>query len=216
MKAKSFLFEQGFYDYLVGNWLREPEILARLREETAPMEEAGMQISPEQGQFMALLVRLAGVKRYLEVGVFTGYSSLSVAMALPEDGKILACDISEEFTSIARRYWREAGVADKVDLRLAPAIETLQSLEASSFDFMFIDADKPNYDAYYEHGLRLVRPGGFIAIDNVFWSGKVADASIQDDNVGAIRRLNAKLHEDPRIELAIVPIGDGLTLAIRR
>ena len=216
MKAKSFLFEQGFYDYLVDNWLREPEILARLREETALMEEAGMQISPEQGQFMAMLARLMGVRRYLEVGVFTGYSSLSVALALPHDGTIVACDVSEEFTSVARRYWAEAGVSERIDLRLAPAVETLATLPDESFDFMFIDADKPSYDAYYEHGLRLVRAGGLIAIDNVFWSGKVADPDLRDESLDAIRELNQKIGGDQRVDLAIVPIGDGLTLARKR
>lgn len=216
MKSKSFLFEQPFYDYLIASWLREPDILARLREETAPMENAGMQISPEQGQFMGMLVKFLGVRNYLEIGVFTGYSSLSVALALPPEGRIVACDVSEEFTTVARRYWTEAGVSEKVELRLAPALDTLASLAPDSFDFMFIDADKPNYDAYFEHGLKLVRKGGLIAIDNVFWSGKVADPSIQDDNVDAIRKLNCKLHQDDRIDLSVVPIGDGLTLARRR
>lgn len=167
---------------------------------------------------MGMLVKLMGAKRYLEVGVFTGYSSLSVALAMAEDGKIVACDVSEEFTSMARRYWSEAGVADRIDLRLAPAGETLAALvaEGASFDFMFIDADKGNYDLYYELGLKLVRSGGLIAIDNVFWRARVADATQRDEDVDAIRALNAKLSSDERIDLAIVPIGDGLTLARKR
>jgi len=179
-----------------------------------------MQIAPEQGQFMALLVQLIGAKKTLEVGVFTGYSSLSVALALPADSKIIACDVSEEYTAIARRYWQQAGVADKIDLRLAPAIETLDQLLAASvaqtFDFAFIDADKENYDAYYERCLQLVRPGGLIAIDNVLWSGRAADPLDQDQSTQAIRAFNEKLHDDERITLSLVPIADGLTLALKR
>jgi predicted O-methyltransferase YrrM len=178
-----------------------------------------MQISPEQGQFMALLVKLIGAKKTLEVGVFTGYSSLVVALALPADGKIVACDVSEEYTSVARRYWQQAGVADKIDLHIAPALETLDKLltagEAETFDFAFIDADKSNYDNYYERSLELIRPGGLIAIDNVLWSGKVADTEIQDNQTNKIRALNRKLHEDSRITLSLVPIADGLTLAMK-
>ena len=215
-RSKSFLFSDDFYGYVVDNWLREPEILARLREETAPMEQAGMQISPEQGQFMAMLARLMGVKRYLEVGVFTGYSSLSIALAMPEDGWIVACDVSEEFTAMAKRYWAEAGVADRINLHMGPAVDTLHSLltgGVAPFDMMFIDADKPNYLNYYELGLKLVRPGGVILIDNVFWSGEVANEAATDENVVAIREVNSALHGDSRIELAILPIGDGLTMA---
>ncbi len=200
--------------------MREPEILSRLRQETANLPQGGMQISPEQGQFMALLVQLMAAKKTLEVGVFTGYSSLVVALALPADGKIIAADVSEEFTAIARRYWQQAGVADKIDLRLAPGIKTLDQLladgQAETFDFAFIDADKGNYDGYYERALQLVRPGGLIAIDNVLWSGQVADPQIQDASTQAIRTLNAKLHQDERITLSLVPIGDGLTLALKR
>jgi predicted O-methyltransferase YrrM len=178
-----------------------------------------MQISPEQGQFMALLVKLIGAKKTLEVGVFTGYSSLVVALALPADGKIVACDVSEEYTSVARRYWQQAGVADKIDLHIAPALETLDNLltagERETFDFAFIDADKGNYDNYYERCLELIRPGGLIAIDNVLWSGKVADTEIQDNQTNKIRALNRKLHEDSRITLSLVPIADGLTLAMK-
>ncbi|HRI43040.1 MAG TPA: class I SAM-dependent methyltransferase [Fimbriimonadaceae bacterium] len=214
-KSKSSFIPEATYAYIVENWLREPPVLERLREETAPMEEAGMQISPEQGQFMALLARLLGVRRYLEVGVFTGYSSIAVGLAMPLEGHIVACDVSEDFTAIAKRYWEEAGLSARIDLRLAPANETLARLvEAGErFDMMFIDADKPNYAAYYEAGLRLVRPGGLIGIDNVLWSGKVADPSVDDENTEAIRALNERLSNDDRIDLAIVPIGDGLTLA---
>lgn len=211
--------EQSLYDYLLSISLREPTILTQLRQETAQMPRSIMQISPEQGQFMALLVKLIGAKKTLEVGVFTGYSSLVVALALPADGKIVACDVSEEYTSIARRYWQQAGVADKIDLHIAPALETLDKLltagEAGTFDFAFIDADKGNYDNYYERSLELIRPGGLVAIDNVLWSGKVADTEIQDNQTNKIRALNSKLHQDSRITLSLVPIADGLTLAMK-
>jgi predicted O-methyltransferase YrrM len=200
--------------------LREPEVLTRLREETAKLPNAIMQISPEQGQFMGMLIRLLGAKLTLEVGVFTGYSSTSVALALPEDGRIVACDVSAEYTSVARRYWREAGVERKIDLHLAPAVETLDALlkqgKAGAFDFAFIDADKENYDRYYERALRLLRPGGLIAIDNVLWHGKVMDDSVQDADTRAIRALNEKLHRDERVWLSLLTIGDGLTLACKR
>ena len=219
MPKQTLGLEQNLYDYLLSVSLREPTILSKLRQETAQLPMSQMQISPEQGQFMALLVKLIGAKKTLEVGVFTGYSSLVVALALPEDGKIVACDVSEEFTSIARRYWQEAGVADKIDLHIAPALETLGHLlttgEAGTFDFAFIDADKGNYDNYYEQCLKLIRPGGLIAIDNVLWSGRVADTEIQDNQTNKIRDLNRKLHEDSRITLSLVPIADGLTLAIK-
>jgi predicted O-methyltransferase YrrM len=211
--------EQNLYDYLLSVSLREPITLTQLRQETAQMPRSIMQISPEQGQFMALLIKLIGAKKTLEIGVFTGYSSLVVALALPADGKIVACDVSEEYTSVARRYWQQAGVADKIDLHIAPALETLDNLltagEAGTFDFAFIDADKGNYDNYYERCLKLIRPGGLIAIDNVLWSGKVADTEIQDNQTNKIRALNRKLHEDSRITLSLVPIADGLTLAMK-
>ncbi|MDZ8091841.1 MAG: class I SAM-dependent methyltransferase [Nostoc sp. DedQUE05] len=220
MPKQSIGLDNQLYNYLLSVSLREPEILGKLRQETANHPRSGMQISPEQGQFMSLLVQLIGAKKTLEVGVFTGYSSLSVALALPPDGKIIACDVSEEFTAIARRYWQEAGVADKIDLRLAPALETLDKLlatgQAETFDFAFIDADKENYDGYYERSLQLVRPGGLIAIDNVLWSGQVADKQNQDESTQAIRALNEKLHYDERVTLSLVPIADGLTLAIKR
>jgi predicted O-methyltransferase YrrM len=219
MSKQTLGLEQNLYDYLLSVSLREPTILTQLRQETAQMPRSIMQISPEQGQFMALLVKLIGAKKTLEVGVFTGYSSLVVALALPADGKIVACDVSEEYTSVARRYWQDAGVADKIDLHIAPALETLDKLltagEAVTFDFAFIDADKGNYENYYERCLELIRPGGLIAIDNVLWSGKVADTEIQDNQTNKIRDLNRKLHEDSRITLSLVPIADGLTLAMK-
>jgi caffeoyl-CoA O-methyltransferase len=208
------------HTYLLSASLREPPILRRLRDETARMEQASMQIAPEQGQLMALLVELVGARRTLEVGTFTGYSALAVALALPEDGTVVACDVSEEWTSVARRYWREAGVEHKIDLRLAPALETLDGLlragDADSFDFAFIDADKESYEAYWERALRLVRRGGLVAVDNTLWSGRVADPEVTDDSTEAIRAFNARLHADERVTLSLVPIGDGLTLARRR
>jgi predicted O-methyltransferase YrrM len=220
MPKQSISLDNQLYNYLLSVSLREPEILEKLRQETANHPRGGMQISPEQGQFMRLLVQLIGAKKTLEVGVFTGYSSLSVALALPDDGKIIACDVSEEFTAIARRYWQQAGVSDKIDLHLAPALETLDQLlatgQAETFDFAFIDADKENYDGYYERSLQLVRPGGLIAIDNVLWSGQVADLQYQDEETQAIRAINEKLHHDERVTISLVPIADGLTLALKR
>ena len=179
-----------------------------------------MQISPDQGQFMAMLVRLTGARRILEVGTFTGYSSLAMALALPDDGTIHALDVSDEYTSVARRHWEKAGVDHKITLTLAPATETLRGFlddgMAGSFDLMFIDADKANYDAYYEHGLELVRDGGVILVDNVLWSGSVIDRAKQDDDTAAIRALNNKLKHDERIDLTMLSIGDGLTLAHKR
>jgi caffeoyl-CoA O-methyltransferase len=219
LSTRTLGLDDALYQYLLDNSLREPEILARLRQETAKHPMSGMQISPEQGQFMALLVRLLGAKKALEVGVFTGYSSLVVALALPPEGKVIACDVSEEYTTIGRRFWQEAGVADKIDLRIGPAVETLDRLlaqgEAGTFDFAFIDADKSNYDAYYERALQLVRRGGVIAIDNVLWSGQVADATVQDTRTKAIRSLNQKIHQDDRVIVSLLPIGDVLTLAIK-
>jgi caffeoyl-CoA O-methyltransferase len=220
MSNKTLGLSDRLYSYLLDHSLREPEILWKLRQETANHPNSQMQIAPEQGQFMALLVQLTGAKKTLEVGVFTGYSSLAVALALPDEGKIIACDVSEEFTAIARRYWDLAGVADKIDLRIAPALETLDQLlesrQAGTFDFAFIDADKGNYDNYYERSLQLVRRGGLIAIDNVLWSGDVADPQVQDASTQAIRALNEKLHQDERITLSLLPIADGLTLALKR
>jgi predicted O-methyltransferase YrrM len=220
MSTKTITLTESLHHYLLSVSLREPLILARLREETAQHPLANMQIAPEQGQFMALLVRLIEAKKCLELGVFTGYSALSVALALPPDGKLIACDVNEEWTSMARRYWQEAGVAHKIALRIAPALETLDKLlangEAGSFDFAFIDADKENYTSYYERSLALVRHGGLIVIDNVLWSGRVADPNEQDMDTVAIRRFNTKLHFDERIDLSMLPLADGLTLAYKR
>jgi predicted O-methyltransferase YrrM len=220
MAKQTIGLDNRLYEYLLSVSLRESPILKKLREETARHPMAMMQIAPEQGQFMALLVQLMGAKKTLEVGVFTGYSSLVVALALPSDGKIIACDIDEEYTAIARRYWQEAGVADKIDLRIAPALATLDKLlaegQANSFDFAFIDADKRNYENYYERALNLVRPGGLIAIDNVLWSGRVAFAEEEDNRTKAIREFNEKLYRDERVTISLVPIADGLTLALKR
>jgi caffeoyl-CoA O-methyltransferase len=199
--------------------LREPEALRRLREETEDHPRASMQTSPEQGQFLHLMARLVAARRTLEVGVFMGYSSTWVALALPAGGKITACDVSAEYTARARCTWEEAGVTDRIDLRLAPALQTLDALlaagQAGSYDFAFIDADKANYSNYYERALALLRPGGLIAADNVLWDGKVADPAETDADTEAIREFNRRLHADSRIALSLAPIGDGLTLACK-
>ncbi|MDX2239058.1 MAG: class I SAM-dependent methyltransferase [Leptolyngbyaceae cyanobacterium bins.302] len=220
MTNKNLGLNDRLYSYLLSVSLREPEVLAELRQETANHSMSQMQIAPEQGQFMALLVQLMGAQKTLEVGVFTGYSALVVALALPPDGKVIACDVSEDYTAIARQYWHKAGVSHKIDLRIAPAIETLDALIASghinTFDFAFIDADKSSYDKYYEQALELIRPGGLIAIDNVLWSGDVADSTVTDNRTEKIRALNRKLHQDDRILLSLLPVADGLTLAIKK
>ena len=206
--------------YIRDSSLREPDLLAKLREETANLPSGSMQVSPEQGQFLGLLARTLNAKDAIEIGVFTGYSSLMVALALPSDGSLVACDISEEYTEIARRYWREAGVATKIDLRLGPALATLDQIiadgYAENFDFIFIDADKQNYDAYYERALVLLRHGGIVAIDNVLWRGRVIDPAVNDADTKAIRALNAKLAKDERVCISMLPIGDGVTLALKR
>jgi caffeoyl-CoA O-methyltransferase len=220
MSSQHLELSGELWEYIGRVSLREPDVLRRLREETAPLPMARMQISPEQGQFMGLLMRLLGARLTLEVGVFTGYSSISVALALPADGKIIACDVSEEWTSIARRYWVEAGVSHKIDLRLRPAVETLDALlakgRAGSFDFAFIDADKSNYLNYYERCLELLRPGGLIAVDNVLWHGSVIDPAKQDEDTLAIRRFNLLVSEDERVWVSLLPLSDGLTLAMKR
>ena len=198
----------------------ETEVQQRLRAETSVLPKAGMQIGADQGAFMALLVRLIGARRALEIGTFTGYSAMAVAAALPPGGRLITCDVSEEWTAIARRYWREAGLSDTIELRLGDARGTLAALRIeagdSSFDFAFIDADKPGYDAYYEACLHLVRPGGLILIDNVLWSGKVADPEILDPDTVALRALNAKIREDSRVEASLVAIGDGVMVVRKR
>ena len=199
---------------------RDTSIKRRLRDETGKLAAANMQISASQGAFMAVLVAATGARRCLEVGTFTGYSALCIASALPTDGSIVCCDVSEEWTAIARRYWEEAGLAAKIDLRLAPALETLDALIAAGhseqFDFVFIDADKANYDAYYERALTLLQAGGLIAVDNVLWDGAVIDDAIQDADTRAIRQLNQKISSDERVNYALVPIGDGVTLAHKK
>lgn len=220
MSVATIAMTEALHGYLLKTTLREPELLRRLRNETAALPNGGMQISPEQGQLMGLLIELIGARRALEVGVFTGYSSTVVALALPSDGKLVACDVSDEWTSVARRYWREAGVEAKVELHVAPAVQTLDALlaagHAGSFDFAFIDADKTGYDAYYERCLSLLRPGGLMAVDNTLWSGAVADESDQREATRAIRALNVKIAADSRVTASLIPIGDGLYLARKR
>ena len=220
MSKKSFGLDDQIYEYLLSVSLREAEILTKLRQETAHHQAKIMQISPDQGQFMALLVKLLNAKKTLDIGVFTGYSSLVVALALPDDGVVIACDRDPTSTEVARRYWQEAEVAHKIDLRLAPALDTLDELlgkgEVGSFDFAFIDADKGNYGNYYERCLRLLRPRGIIAIDNVLWSGAVADPDDMDKRTIAIREFNQKVYQDERVEVSMLPIADGLTLAMKK
>ena len=198
----------------------ESEVARRLRVETATLPQAGMQIGPDQAAFLALLVRSIGAQRCLEIGTFTGYSALAIAAALPDTGKLVCCDISEEWTAIARRYWQDAGVAARIEMRLAPALVTLRDLLAhdgeGSYDFAFIDADKSGYDSYYEASLKLLRPGGLIALDNMLWSGRVADAQQHDTDTDAIRALNAKIHADTRVEATLLTIGDGVTVVHKR
>jgi caffeoyl-CoA O-methyltransferase len=216
MANRTLNLDGALYEYLLAHSLREHPAQVALREATKPLPHGGMQIGPEQGQFMAMLVRLIGARRAIEIGVFTGYSALTVALALPEDGRLLACDVSDEYTRIGRPYWQAAGVMHKIDLQLAPARQTLDAKlaagEAGQYDFAFIDADKTAYDDYYERCLELIRPGGLIAIDNVLWSGSVARPAKTADTA-ALQALNDKLHYDERIDLSLLPIGDGLTLA---
>lgn len=220
MSTRTLQLTDAVYAYLLETTVDEPAILAELRAETAAMPQAGMQISPEQGQFMRWLVQLVGARRALEVGVFTGYSALSVALALPEDGQLVACDVSEEYTAVARRYFERAGVASKIQLEIAPALHTLDRLidagQAGSFDWAFIDADKENYEGYYERCLTLLRPGGVVAVDNALWGGKVADPSVTEPETQAIRALNARVAADPRVSSSLLPIGDGLLLGRKR
>jgi len=218
MARRSLELDDRLYDYLVQFGTRESELLKDLRNETAKMP-GGMQIGPEQGAFMGLLVELIGAKRALEIGTFTGYSSLCIAGAMPTDGKLICCDVSEEYTQVARDYWRRAGLESKIELRLGPAVATLDALIAADvepFDFAFIDADKTNYSNYYERALKLVRPGGLIAIDNVLWGGDVANPAENDEDTRAIRAVNEMVRNDERVTLALAPIGDGLTLARKR
>ncbi|HET6360910.1 MAG TPA: class I SAM-dependent methyltransferase [Gemmatimonadota bacterium] len=217
MSRRSIGLDESVYEYLLDVSLREPDVLRRLREETASRENANMQIAPEQGQFMALLVRLIGAERTLEVGTFTGYSALVVALALPPHGRVTACEISEEYAGIARRWWAEGGALEKIEIRVAPAAESLdRMLEeglAGRYDFAFIDADKQGYVDYWERCLRLVRKGGLIVVDNVLWDGRVADPANEEESTMAIRAFNAHARDDDRVDLSLVPVGDGLTLA---
>ncbi len=219
MSRRTLNLDDCLLDYLQAHSLREHPAQRALRAATDGHPAAGMQIAPEQGQFMAMLVRLIGARRTIEIGVFTGYSALTVALALPDDGRVLACDISDEYTRVGRPHWEAASVAHKIELKLAPALETLDAQlaigQAGAYDFAFIDADKTGYDAYYERCLQLLRPGGLIAIDNTLWSGKVAHPAVDADTV-ALQRLNAKLHDDQRVDLSLLPVGDGLTLARKR
>jgi predicted O-methyltransferase YrrM len=216
MSNQTLGLDDRLSDYLRSVGVREPEVLQQLRSHNAEYPQGHMQICPEQGQFMAMLVKLISAKYILEVGVFTGYSSLVMALALPEEGRMVACDVSVEATDVACKYWQQAGVAHKIDLRIAPALDTLQGLLATgaggTFDLAFIDADKANYPEYYELCLELVRSGGVILIDNVLWYGRVADPEVTDKRTSILRDLNTKIHQDQRVELVILPIGDGMTV----
>jgi predicted O-methyltransferase YrrM len=220
MTSKSIGLPDDVYDYVLAHGVREPAILARLREETAAHPMAQMQIEPLQGAIFRLLVELLDARSYVEVGTFTGYSSLAVALAMPADGRLVCCDVSEEYTSVARRYWAEAGVADRVDLRIGPGIDSLDALLAegreNTFDLAFIDADKKSYPDYYERCVRLVRPGGVVALDNVLWGGEIADMAKQDRDTLALRAVNALVRDDERVTEVMLPVADGMTLARKR
>ncbi|HEU4515702.1 MAG TPA: class I SAM-dependent methyltransferase [Steroidobacteraceae bacterium] len=220
MSNRTIQLDDRTYEYLLAHSLREDPRLAALRAETASHPKVNMQIAPEQGQFMQMLVRLTGARRAIEVGVFTGYSSLAVMLAMPVDGRLLALDVSEEYTAVARRHWQAAGVAGRIELVIAPAADTLDARlargEAGQYDFAFIDADKTSYLEYYERLLKLLRPGGLIVVDNTLWSGEVANPDNREADTRALREFNDALHRDPRVDLALLPVGDGLTLARRR
>lgn len=220
MTGKSTFVDPNVQQYLIDTAVREPLVLRELREETARLSNAVMQIGPDQGAFMQLLAKLIGAKRYIEAGVFTGYSALAVALALPDDGAVVACDTSEEYTAIAKRYWAKAGVEKKIELRLAPALETMDALiaqgQAGTFDLAFIDADKTNVDNYYERVLTLLRRGGLMLVDNVLWSGRVVDPSDRDADTAALRAINEKAGKDERVDVALVPVCDGILMARKR
>jgi predicted O-methyltransferase YrrM len=220
MTNRTLNLDSALYQYLLDVSLRERPLLKRLREETAQLVNAQWQIAPEQGQFMALLVQLSGARLIVEVGTFTGYSALCMAQAMPEDGRLICCDIPGEYNATAERYWREAGLSARIEQRLAPALETLSALEGESLvgqvDLIFIDADKANYPAYFEQALRLVRPGGLILFDNTLWSGRVLEVNPESADTRAIQALNLALRDDPRIDLSLLPLGDGLSLCRKR
>ncbi|WP_422447576.1 MULTISPECIES: class I SAM-dependent methyltransferase [unclassified Endozoicomonas] len=220
MSTETLQLNDTLYQYIYNVGLREHPALKELRELTSHHPYRMMQISAEQGQLMAMLAKLSNARRTIEIGVFTGYSALSVALALPDDGELIACDISSEYTDIAKPFWEKAGVSERIKLHLAPASETLNQLirngELNQFDMAFIDADKTGYDVYYEQCLQLIRPGGLILIDNVLWSGRVADAEASDDDTAALKALNRKIHDDDRVDMMILPVSDGLTIAIKR
>ncbi|MFL8987312.1 class I SAM-dependent methyltransferase [Pseudomonas sp. QLc11A] len=220
MTARTLNLDDALYQYLLDVSLRETPLLKRLRDETQALPMARWQVAPEQGQFLALLVKLTGARRLLEVGTFTGYSALCMAAALPVDGSLICCDIPGDYNAIARRYWQEAGLAGRIDLRLAPALETLGELErqvqGEQFDLVFIDADKANYPAYLEHALRLLRVGGLALFDNTLWSGRVLESSPESADTRAIQALNLALKDDVRVDLSLLPLGDGLTLCRKR
>jgi caffeoyl-CoA O-methyltransferase len=220
MSSKPTAYTEPLIDYVHERVIRESDVLRRLREETAEHPKSTMQISPDQGQFMAVLVRALGVRLAIEVGTFTGYSAMVVAMNLPSDGELVACDVSEEYTAVARRYWKEAGVDDRIDLRIAPAVQTLKNLlderGPSTFDFAFIDADKVSYNDYYELCMALMRPGGVILLDNMFMDGRVADERNRENGVQSIRAITRKLTDDPRVDFSVVPIADGLGMILKR
>ncbi|WP_277589416.1 class I SAM-dependent methyltransferase [Pseudomonas chlororaphis] len=220
MTARTLNLDDALYHYLLDVSLRETPLLRRLRDETQALPMARWQVAPEQGQFLALLIKLIGARRVLEVGTFTGYSALSMAAALPEDGQLICCDIPDDYNATARRYWQEAGVAGRIELRLAPALETLARIEQEEgeggFDLVFIDADKANYPAYLESALRLLRVGGLAVFDNTLWSGRVLEENPQSEDTRAIQALNRALKDDPRVDLSLLPLGDGLTLCRKR
>ncbi len=220
MSPKTLNIDDDLHKYIMQVSVREAQPFSELRAETAEMAESMMQTAPEQGQLLQLLVKLMGARRALEVGTFTGYSAMCIAAALPDDGELIACDVNEEWVGIGRPYWEQAGVADKIEVRIQPALDTLDELleagEAAAFDFAYIDADKGNYQGYFERCLRLLRAGGLVAVDNTLWSGKVADDSVTDDDTVALREFNAQLAADERVDISLVTIGDGLTLARKR
>jgi predicted O-methyltransferase YrrM len=217
MSTRSFLFDEQLDQYIRDNWLREESGLAELRAETAQMVDSSMQISPDQGQFLKVLLKAIGARKTLEIGVFTGYSSSVTAMSLPPDGQVIACDVSEEYTNKARNAWNKLGIANKISLRLGPAVETLKQLqsEGHEFDFVFIDADKPNYWNYFDLSLTMLRSGGLLMADNVLWSGRVANPEDQEEQTKVLREFNQRVSQDPRVTPCLVPLGDGLTLCIK-